>query len=186
MMAGVVRPPSSWPDHTPPFGRWCIAVTATRMAGMAKADPTGGADVGETRRSTRASTAADWERAVPDLDGDPAIADTLYAATEELEHGAPELRARADSIAEVVGPLVYDTDPGALSVDDPDPAAMLPDADAARLAGLLTDAAAQANELAAVLQDAADQADGLAAVLTDEHMTAPDVELRTKPERPER
>lgn len=109
-----------------------------------------------------------WEPAVPDIDGQPAIADTLYAATEELEHATPELRARADSIAEAVGPLLYSTDPASVLVGEPDPPAMLPDEDAARLAGLLTDAAAQANDLAAVLQDAADQADGLAAVLTDD------------------
>jgi hypothetical protein len=109
------------------------------------------------------------ERAVPDIDGEPAIADTLYAATEELEHAAPELRARADSIAQVIGPLVHSTDPATLLVDDPDPAAVLPDDEAEHLAGLLTDAAAQANSLASVLQEAADQADGLAAVLTDPH-----------------
>ncbi|MGS0684087.1 hypothetical protein ACVBEQ_02825 [Nakamurella sp. GG22] len=127
--------------------------------GGGRAGATGGADPG------------DWERAVPDIDGEPAIADTLYAATEELEHAAPELRATADSIAEVVGPLVHDSDAAALLIGDPDPAAMLPDAEAEHLAGLLTDAAAQATSLAAVLQDAADQAEGLAAVLTDEHST---------------
>lgn len=109
-----------------------------------------------------------WERAVPDIDGEPAIADTLYAATEELEHAAPELRARADAISEVVGPLVHDADPATLLTGDPDPATMLADGDAARLAGLLADAAAQATALVAVLQDAAEQADGLAAVLTDD------------------
>jgi hypothetical protein len=112
-----------------------------------------------------------WERAVPDIDGEPAIADTLYAATEELEHAAPELRATADSIAEVVGPLVHDSEQAGLLIGDPDPAAMLPDAEAEHLAGLLTDAATQATSLAAVLQDAADQAEGLAAVLTDDHLT---------------
>ena len=112
---------------------------------------------------------ADFERAVPDLDGEPAIADTLYAATEELEHAAPELRARADSIADVIAPLVHQVDPLTLSIDEPNPAALLPDDEATHLAGLLTDAAAQANALAAVLTEAADQADGLAAVLTDEH-----------------
>lgn len=111
--------------------------------------------------------APQFERAVPDIDGEPAIADTLYAATEELEHAAPELRARADSIAQVIGPLVHSTDPATLLVGDPDPAAILPDDEAEHLAGLLTDAAAQANSLASVLQEAADQADGLAAVLTD-------------------
>ncbi len=112
-----------------------------------------------------------FERAVPDIDGEPAIADTLYAATEELEHGTPELRATTDSIAAVVGPLVHLTDPAALEVDDPDPAALLPDDQAERLAGLLTEAAHQAGGLAAVLQDAADQAEGLAAVLTDDRLT---------------
>lgn len=115
-----------------------------------------------------------WERAVPDLDGEPAIADTLYAATEELEHAAPELRARADSIAEVIAPLVLAADPATLLAGEPDAAAMLPDEDAARLAGLLSDAAAQAGDLAAVLQDAAEQAEGMAAVLTDEHSDDPD------------
>jgi hypothetical protein len=110
-----------------------------------------------------------FDRAVPDIDGEPAIADTLYAATEELEHAAPELRARADSIAEVIGPLVHTTDPAMLLIDDPDPATALPDDQAEHLAELLTDAAAQANSLATVLMEAADQADGLAAVLTDEH-----------------
>lgn len=114
------------------------------------------------------SDAEDFDRAVPDIDGEPAIADTLYAATEELEHAAPELRARADSIAQVIGPLVHSTDPAALLIDDPDPAALLPDDEAEHLAGLLTDTASQANKLATVLMDAADQADGLAAVLTDE------------------
>jgi hypothetical protein len=112
---------------------------------------------------------ADLERAVPDLDGEPAIADTLYAATEELEHAAPELRARTDSIADVIAPLVHEVDPSALQVDEPDPSALLPDDEATHLAELLTDAAAQANRLAAVLTAAADEADGLAAVLTDEH-----------------
>lgn len=116
-----------------------------------------------------ASDTADFERAVPDMDGEPAIADTLYAATEELEHGAPELRARADSIADVIAPLVHQVDPSSLDVEEPDPSALLPDEEAAHLAALLTAAADQANELAAVLTEAADQADGLAAILTDEH-----------------
>jgi|BarGraIncu00222A_1022003.scaffolds.fasta_scaffold22129_1 hypothetical protein len=111
----------------------------------------------------------DFERAIPDIDGEPAIADTLYAVTEELEHGAPELRAKADSIADVLGPLVHVSDPDTLLIDEPDPAALLPDDQAEQLAGLLSDAAAQANNLAAALADAAEQADGLAAVLTDEH-----------------
>lgn len=118
---------------------------------------------------SRTAEDAGWERAVPDIDGEPAIADTLYAATEELEHAAPELRATADSIADVVGPLVLGSDPATLLIGDPDPAAMLPDGRAEQLAELLIDAAAQAGGLAAVLQDAADQAEGLAAVLTDEH-----------------
>lgn len=113
----------------------------------------------------------DFERAVPDVDGEPAIADTLYAATEELEHGAPELRATTDSISRVLGPLVHTADRQSLLVDDPDPAALLPDAEASRLAALLTDAAGQANRLASVLTEAADQADGLAAVLTDDRLT---------------
>jgi hypothetical protein len=112
---------------------------------------------------------SDFERAVPDLDGEPAIADTLYAATEELEHAAPELRATADSIAAVLGPLVYEADAAKLMVDDPDPAALLSDEQADHLAALLTDAAEQANALSLVLTEAAEQADGLAAVLTDEH-----------------
>jgi ABC-type transporter Mla subunit MlaD len=108
------------------------------------------------------------ERAVPDIDGEPAIADTLYAATEELEHAAPELRATADSIAAMLGPLVHVTDPSALMIDDPDAAALLTDEQADRLAALLTDAAEKANALSDVLTEAADQADGLAAVLTDD------------------
>ncbi len=135
--------------------------TSGEQAAVGRVGARGGTDQG------------DWERAVPDIDGEPAIADTLYGATEELEHAAPELRATADSIAEVVGPLVHDSDAAALLIGDPDPAAMLPDADAEHLAGLLTDAAAQATSLVAVLQDAADQAEGLAAVLTDEHSTDP-------------
>lgn len=117
---------------------------------------------------------ADLERAVPDRDGEPAIADTLYAATEELEHAAPELRARADSIADIVGPLVHVTDPDVLLIDDPDPAALLPDDEATRLASLLTATAAQASDLAAVLTDAAAQAEGLAAVLQDDRTDAVD------------
>jgi hypothetical protein len=114
------------------------------------------------------------ERAIPDIDGQPAIADTIYAATEEIEHAAPELRARADSIADVIGPLVHVTDRDALRIGDPDPAALLPDDEAEHLAALLTDTAEQANSLASVLIDAAEQAEGLAAVLTDEHRTADD------------
>jgi hypothetical protein len=114
--------------------------------------------------------ADDFERAVPDMDGEPAIADTLYAATEELEHGAPELRATADSIVRVLGPLVHEVAPDAVLLDEPDPAGLLPDAEATKLAALLTDAAGQANRLASVLTEAADQADGLTAVLTDERI----------------
>jgi hypothetical protein len=102
--------------------------------------------------------------------GEPAIADTRYAATEELEHAAPELRARADFIADVIAPLVHQVDPSTLLIDEPDPGAPLSDDEATHLAGLLTDAAAQASGLAAVLTEAADQADGLAGVLTDEHL----------------
>ena len=138
------------------------------MSGMTQPDRATGS-AGAAQHQVTGPPVEEWDRAVPDIDGDPAIADTLYAATEELEHAAPELRARTDSIAEVVGPLAYDADPATLLAGDADPAAMLPDADAAKLAGLLTDAAAQANNLAAVLSDAADQAEGLAAVLTDEH-----------------
>ncbi len=141
--------------------RWCGSRCPATMGAMTDSDP--------------ARTPVDrWERAVPDLDGEPAIADTLYAATEELEQAAPELRARADSIAEVVGPLVHDADPATVLTGEPDPAAMLADADAERLAGLLTDASAQAGTLADVLQDAADQADGLAAVLTDDQIADDD------------
>jgi hypothetical protein len=111
----------------------------------------------------------DFERAVPDIDGQPAIADTIYAATEEIEHAAPEMRARADSIADVVGPLVHVADRASLLIGDPDPAALLPDDQAEQLATLLTDTAEQANSLASVLIEAAEQAEGLAAVLTDEH-----------------
>jgi len=120
----------------------------------------------------RTDSLGDLERAVPDIDGEPAIADTLYAAAEELEHGAPELRARTDSITEILGPLVHVTDPASLMIDDPDPATLLPDDQAEQLAGLLTDAAEQASSLAAVLTDAAEQAEGLALVLTDEHPEA--------------
>lgn len=109
------------------------------------------------------------ERAVPDMDGEPAIADTLYAATEELEHAAPELRARTDSISDVIAPLIHQVDPSSLLTGEPDPSALLPDDEAEHLAELLTDTAAQANRLAAVLTEAADQAEGLAAVLTDDH-----------------
>jgi len=116
----------------------------------------------------------DFDRAVPDIDGQPAIADTIYAATEEIEHAAPELRARADSIADVIGPLVHVTDRNALLIGDPDPAATLPDDEAEHLAALLTDTAEQANSLASVLIDAAEQAEGLAAVLTDEHRNGGD------------
>lgn len=114
----------------------------------------------------------DFERAVPGIDGEPAIADTLYAAAEELEHAAPELRARTDSITEILSPLVHVTDPASLMIDEPDPATLLPDEQADQLAALLTDAADQANALAAVLADAAEQAEGLALVLTDEHPAA--------------
>ncbi len=117
---------------------------------------------------------AGLERAVPDRDGDPAIADTLYAATEELEHAAPELRASADSVADIVGPLVHVTDPSVLDIDDPDPAALLPDGRAEQLAAILTETAERANDLAAVLTDAAEQAEGLAAVLTDDHTDSRD------------
>ena len=92
----------------------------------------------------------------------------IYAATEEIEHAAPEMRARADSIADVIGPLVHVTDQAALLIGDPDPAALLPDDQAEHLAALLTDTAEQANSLASVLIEAAEQAQGLAAVLTDE------------------
>ena len=115
-----------------------------------------------------ASESTDLERAVPDMDGEPAIADTLYAATEELEHAAPELRARTDSIADVLAPLVHEADPSTLQIGEPDPAALLPDDQATHLAELLTDAAAQASDVAAVLTEAAEQAEGLAAVLTDD------------------
>ena len=103
------------------------------------------------------------------MDGEPAIADTLYAATEELEHAAPELRARTDSIADVIAPLIHEVDPSTLHIEEPNPAALLPDDEATHLAELLTAAAAQASGLAAVLTEAAEEADGLAAVLTDEH-----------------
>lgn len=153
------------------------------MAGMTDfASPTG--PIGDQAGTSAAGGPADrWERAVPDIDGEPAIADTLYAATEELEHAAPELRARADSIAEVLAPLVMSADPATLLAGEPDPATMLPDKDAARLAGLLSEAAAQAGDLAAVLQDAADQADGLAAVLTDEHGGETDARVITSRDR---
>ena len=121
------------------------------------------------RQSPSPGDSDDLERAVPDMDGEPAIADTLYAATEELEHAAPELRARTDSIADVIAPLVHQVTASSLDIDEPDPVALLPEPEATHLAELLTDAAAQANALAAVLTEAADQADGLAAVLTDEH-----------------
>ena len=124
------------------------------------------------RPSRSSNESAGFERAVPDLDGEPAIADTLYAATEELEHAAPELRARADSIADVIAPLIHEVDPSTLQIDEPNPAALLPDDEATHLAELLTGAAAQAKSLAAVLTDAADQADGLAAVLSDEHLAS--------------
>ena len=59
------------------------------------------------------------ERATPDMDGERAIADTLYAATEEMEHAVPELRATTDSIADVIAPLIYEIDPSTLQVDEP-------------------------------------------------------------------
>jgi hypothetical protein len=98
---------------------------------------------------------------------EPAIAKTLYDATERIEEGAPELRAISDSIAEVLAPLAELTDPAMLQIDEPDATALLTDQEAQRLGSLLTDAADQANALATVLANAADEADGLAAVLVD-------------------
>ncbi len=98
---------------------------------------------------------------------EPAIAKTLYAATERIEQGAPELRAISDSIADVLAPLADLTDPAMLQIDEPDATALLTDQEAHQLGTLLTDAADQANALATVLSDAADEADGLAAVLVD-------------------
>jgi len=98
---------------------------------------------------------------------EPAIAKTLYAATERIEEGAPELRAISDSIADVLAPLAELTDPAMLQIDEPDATALLTDQEAQRLGSLLIDAADQANALATVLANAADEADGLAAVLVD-------------------
>src|SRR6476646_5719877 len=98
------------------------------------ADGAGGSEPGRIRLMSRPDEGQarpgrtdDLERAIPDIDGQPAIADTIYAATEEIEHAAPELRARADSIADVIGPLVHVADPDTLLIGDPDPAALLPD-----------------------------------------------------------
>ena len=99
---------------------------------------------------------------------EPAISKTLYAATERIEEGAPELRAISDSIADVLAPLADLTDPAMLQIDEPDATALLTDQEAHRLGTLLTDAADQANALATVLANAADEADGLAAVLVDD------------------
>jgi hypothetical protein len=98
---------------------------------------------------------------------EPAISKTLYAATERIEQGAPELRAISDSIADVLAPLAELTDAATLQIDEPDATALLTDQEAQRLGTLLTDAADQANTLATVLADAADEAGGLAAVLAD-------------------
>ncbi len=111
---------------------------------------------------------------------EPAISKTLYAATERIEEGAPELRAISDSIADVLAPLAELTDPAVLQIDEPDATALLTDQEAQRLGSLLTDAADQANELATVLANAADEADGLAAVLVD------GVEDRVPDEYPDR
>ncbi len=62
------------------------------------------------------------------MDGERAIADTLYAATEEMEHAVPELRATTDSIADVIAQLIYEIDPSTLQVEKPNPAALLPTA----------------------------------------------------------
>ena len=99
---------------------------------------------------------------------EPAISRTLYAATERIEEGAPELRAISDSIADVLAPLADLTDPAMLQIDEPDATALLTDQEAQRLGTLLTDAADQANALATVLANAADEAGGLAAVLVDD------------------
>ena len=100
----------------------------------------------------------------------PPIAETLYAATDELEAATPELRATTDSIAEVLITLTDNADAASLLIDEPDPAALLTGDQADNLAGLLTQAAEQAKTLASMLEDAADDADGLAAVLTDDRI----------------
>ena len=111
----------------------------------------------------------DLERAVPDVDGQPAIADTLYAATEELEFAAPELRARADrSLTCSLRWRWRRTRTCCRSmIRTPRPCYLMTRRNT--WLGLLTDAARQADDLADVLTDAAEQAEGLAAVLTDEH-----------------
>ena len=107
-------------------------------------------------------------RYAPGDSGAPPIAETLYAATDELEAATPELRATTDSIAEVLITLTDNADTAALLIDEPDPAALLTGDQADHLAGLLSQAAGQAKTLASILEDAADEADGLAAVLTDD------------------
>jgi ABC-type transporter Mla subunit MlaD len=109
-------------------------------------------------------------RYAPGDSGAPPIAETLYAATDELEAATPELRATTDSIAEVLITLTDNADTAALLIDEPDPAALLTDGRADQLAALLTQAAGQAKTLASILEDAADDADGLAAVLTDDRI----------------
>ena len=107
-------------------------------------------------------------RYAPGDSGAPPIAETLYAATDELEAATPELRATTDSIAEVLITLTDNADTASLLIDEPDPATLLTDDRADHLAALLTQAAGQAKQLASILEDAADDADGLAAVLTDD------------------
>jgi len=107
----------------------------------------------------------------------PPIAETLYAATDELEAATPELRATTDSIAEVLITLTDNADRATLLIDEPDPAALLTDDQADHLAGLLSQAAGQAKTLASMLEDAADDADGLAAVLTDDRIDDPNDEV---------
>ena len=104
----------------------------------------------------------------PGDSGAPPIAETLYAATDQLQAATPELRATTDSIAEVLITLTDNADTASLLIDEPDPAALLTGDRADHLAGLLTQAAGQAKQLATILEDAADDADGLAAVLTDD------------------
>ena len=112
-------------------------------------------------------------RYAPGDSGAPPIAETLYAATDELEAATPELRATTDSIAEVLITLTDNADKATLLMDEPDPATLLTGDRADHLAGLLTQAAGQAKTLASILEDAADDADGLAAVLTDDRSDDP-------------
>ena len=78
-------------------------------------------------RAQRASLV--WSAPVRNLDGEPAIAaDTLCAATE-VEREAPDLRTRADSIADVLARLAQSVLASHLSRDARSVGAELPPPD---------------------------------------------------------